>query len=323
VEFVQPAEEVLLTDEAEIARAKAGPDIHCPYCEARNPGSAKFCGECGGDLSEGIVREHGKVVGAHRDKPAPDILCPSCGTPHPATAQRCTNCGASLTIEESETPAPIPRQAVPSKRRAGISGMAIVFGLLCVGIAAVAIYFLTRTEQLIGSVQSVQWTRTIPILAQGPVEHEDWLEDIPNDAVVGACQLEYHHTQDEPAPNAQEVCGTPYTVDTGSGFGEVVQDCFYEVYEERCTYTQMEWVTVDSVTVTGNDLNPSWPATTLSEGQMEGEGEEIYEIVFQTDEGSYTYTTSDAAQFSQFTPGTQWSLTINALKAVVSVEPRN
>ena len=38
VEFEQPIEEKLITDAEQIARAQAGPDLHCPYCEARNPG---------------------------------------------------------------------------------------------------------------------------------------------------------------------------------------------------------------------------------------------------------------------------------------------
>ncbi|MGQ9683479.1 MAG: zinc finger protein [Anaerolineae bacterium] len=39
--FTQAPQEQLLTDQAEIARAVSGADVHCPYCGARNPaGSA-------------------------------------------------------------------------------------------------------------------------------------------------------------------------------------------------------------------------------------------------------------------------------------------
>ena len=66
VEFEQPLEEKLLKDTEKIARAKAGPDRHCPYCEARNRGDVKFCGGCGGDLSDAAIRKAGHVLGAHR-----------------------------------------------------------------------------------------------------------------------------------------------------------------------------------------------------------------------------------------------------------------
>jgi ribosomal protein L40E len=56
VEFIQAAEEKLITDEAELAKAKAAPDIHCGYCGARNPSTAEKCSQCGGDLAAGAAR---------------------------------------------------------------------------------------------------------------------------------------------------------------------------------------------------------------------------------------------------------------------------
>ena len=52
-----------IKDEALIRMAKAGPDIHCPYCGTRNPSSATLCSNCGGDLSMGgESRETGQQV---------------------------------------------------------------------------------------------------------------------------------------------------------------------------------------------------------------------------------------------------------------------
>ena len=93
VEFEQPLDQKLITDEEKLARAKAGPDKHCPYCNARNAGDAKFCGACGGDLSDAAVRESGRVVGAHHDEPIPDVNCPACGTANPGSNKVCSNCG--------------------------------------------------------------------------------------------------------------------------------------------------------------------------------------------------------------------------------------
>ncbi len=320
VQFEQPAQEELVKDEAEIARAKAGPDVHCPYCNARNPGTAKFCGACGGDLAGAKAREAGRVVGAYRAGPAEAVVCPACGKANPASAQTCANCGASLVPAKAEAPA-----AQPAARAAGprIGGLGVVIAgvLLCVA-AIVVVFLLTRPSQaLTGEVQSVQWTRAIAVEALGPVQYEGWLDEIPQDAEVGDCRTEYRQTQAEAAPNATEVCGTPYTVDTGGGYGEVVQDCVYDVYDEWCSFVQQEWTTVDTVTASGTDLSPYWPEVSLTAGEREGEGQESYQVVLWTEQGSYEYTPSDATEFSQFQIGSQWLLNVNSFGTLVSVEP--
>ena len=321
VEFQQAAQEVLIEDQAEIAQAKVGPDVHCPYCNARNPGDAKFCGACGGDLAGAKARESGRVVGAHRAGPAEEIICPACSTPNLPTAHRCANCGGSLAVEKPQPPSPISDEKMAPKKKIGFSGISIAALVLCILVVVVVMALGLRTKDIIGEVQVVQWTRVIPILALGPVENEGWFDEIPPDADLGDCRSEYHHTQDEPTVNSIEVCGTPYTVDTGSGLGEVVEDCVYEVYEDWCTYTQMDWITVDTVTSSGHDLNPLWPDITLSEGQVEGDGEEEYQVVFQTDERTHSFETDDYNQFSQFEVGSRWILTVNTFNTVVSVEP--
>jgi hypothetical protein len=70
-------------------------------------------------------------------------------------------------------------------------------------------------------------------------------------------------------------------------------------------------------------LSPRWPDTNLASDQREGDPNESYEITFSSSEGDYTYTTSDAGEFSQFSSGSSWTLKVNALGSVVSVEPEN
>lgn len=200
-------------------------------------------------------------------------------------------------------------------------GLILGVGAICLIAAAVIFMLLFRTEELIGRVESVQWERSIPIEALALVERQDWFDDIQSDAEVGTCQLEYRYTSDQPEPNSEEVCGTPYTVDTGSGFGEVVQDCVYEVYDDYCTYSVMDWQAFDILILTGSDLNPHWPDANLAEDQRQGEAEERYEVIFSSSEREYTYTTSDPVEFSHFTSGSSWTLSVNALGSVVSVEP--
>jgi hypothetical protein len=322
VKFEQPAQEKLLTDAGEIARAKAGPDIHCPYCSSRNPGSAKFCGACGGDLKGGEARAKGEVLGAYRPGPAAPVVCPACGASNPAGAARCTQCGASLAApaaQKAAAPASARPRAAPSNRvLIAIAGVLLV---LCLGAAAVLLVRGNQSQTVEARVERLSWSRTLPVEALTEVQREAWQDEVPPEASLGACGLEYRYTQSDPAPNATEVCGTPYTVDSGSGFGEVVQDCEYQVYDEWCSYTALDWQTVDTVTQTGEDGNPFWPEVSLAGDQRLGEGEEVYRVVFSTPDGEVEYAPADATEFLRFEDGSGWLLEINGLGSIVSIEP--
>jgi hypothetical protein len=321
VDFEQAVEQELITDKEKLAHAKAGPDKHCPYCNARNRGDAEFCGACGGDLSDAAVRESGQIVGAHREGPVPDVNCPNCGTANDASNKVCTNCGASLTKEPVDKPEPAPTPR-PSPASRGISMGAIIgIGAICILVFAAIYFIFIRTEELVGRVDGVHWERSIPIEALMLVDRQDWFDQIPSDAELGNCELEFRYTSNEPEPNSEEVCGTPYEVDTGSGFAEVVEDCVYEVYDDFCTYSVMDWGLFDTLTITGTDLDPRWPDTNLATDQREGDRDESYEVTFSSSDGAYTYTTTDSGEFSQFTSGSSWTLKVNALGSVVSLEP--
>jgi len=319
--FEQAPEEKLVTDAAEIARAKAGPDIHCPYCNARNSRIAKFCGACGGDLAGGKARESGKVVGAFRAGPATPIVCPRCGTKNPGASLKCSSCSASLAPAPAEAQ---PASAVPRARPAGRSPIMIV-GILAAalcGLAAVGfLLFANRKTEQIGEVTSVGWERRVAIEGLRLVEHEDWRDQIPVDADLGSCRQEQRRTSQEPVANSVEVCGTPYTVDTGSGYGEVVQDCVYEVYDDRCTYTVPEWTVVDTAVANGIGNLPAWPAMSLASDERLGEKTQTYSVVFVTANDSYTYAPADEAEYAAYVPGSQWLLVINGLGAVTRIEP--
>jgi hypothetical protein len=127
--------------------------------------------------------------------------------------------------------------------------------------------------------------------------------------------------ESEPRPNSEEVCGTPYSVDTGSGYAEVVQDCEYHVYEDYCSYSVIEWSEIDTVSLTGSELSAEWPDPVLSKEQRLGEGSETYTVYFNTNDRDYTYSISDYESFQQFQIGTKWNLEVNTFGGVVSVAP--
>ena len=320
VVFEQPAQERLIEDKAELARAKAGPDVHCPYCGARNPAGAKFCGACGGDLAGAQARQSGRVLGAYRAAAAAPITCPSCGTQNPADALACSQCGSALARPSSDEPAAGAKTPARPAAKLPLIGLVIGGVVLCV-VAVLALFLLTRTEDLQGQVQGVEWTRSIAVEALGPVQLEDWRDELPADAQAETCSLKFRSTSDEPEPIATEVCGTPYTLDTGGGYGEVVQDCSYQVYDDWCEYTAQEWHTVDTLTASGSNLDPHWPEVSLAGATRAGEESETYRVILETPDGTYQYTPTDLAEFSQFLPGSEWILRVNSLNAVVSVEP--
>jgi ribosomal protein L40E len=262
VEFKQAAQEKIITDEAKIATAKAGADIYCAYCGAPNGATAENCKQCGADLAEGKERASGKVLGGLRQEEAAPINCPSCGASNPATAFKCAQCGSPL-----HAPAP---EVVPAAQPAGRSKLLPFLIAGAVVIAILIIVLVARGCQqtaVIGEVSDVGWRRAIAVEALVPVVLEAWKDEIPSGVQVGSCRQELYRVQDEPAQGAREVCGTPYVVDQGSGYGEVQQDCKYEIYADRCQYPSEAWRAVAPIVLQGSDLKPAWPSESLAQNQ--------------------------------------------------------
>jgi hypothetical protein len=197
----------------------------------------------------------------------------------------------------------------------------VLLGLVACAAIAIIVSSTTPSKELVGEVQAVSWTRSIQIDELGNVTKKGWFDDIPAGARVGTCTKERHHTQDNPAPNATEVCGTPYTVDKGTGHGEVVQDCKYEVYADRCEYTVRAWKAAGEITSKGSDFDPRWPEPQLGANRREAGRKEAYQVRFDTEQGAYTYATSDVNTFMRFTIGSRWTLKVSAMGGVSPVGP--
>jgi hypothetical protein len=324
IEFTQASRQELIQDEEKIKKAKAGADIHCAYCGTRNPAGAESCSQCKADLSEGHQRKAGQVVGAFKSGPAQKIHCPHCNAENLETASRCAQCGGSLakqtapsTIsQEPETADRLPKASKKANKSVlGILGLVFLFG-------CIAVYFIfLRTTATTGTVTDVGWERSIVLEGLIPVEYADWYDQIPGDAEIVSCTSEERDQVDTPVEGSQEICGTPYSEDTGSGYAEVVQDCIYIVYDDFCTYSMLEWAAVDVITVTGDDFSPQWPNPDLAADQRLGEGEENYLIIFSAGDDDYRYATTDYDLFQQAQIGTEWELEINSIGGVQSIKP--
>ena len=322
VKFEQAAEEHLVKDAEGLEMAKGGPDIHCPFCGTRNPAGATKCSRCGGDLTGAEQREAGQVLGASQTKPAPDVVCQFCGTKNKATNVKCTNCGAPLGKEARPKPAAAP---VPAAAPAKMNPLWLILGgvvaLLICGAIAFFVMRGTQTDTSLARVSDVSWQRSIVVLGYAPAQYSAWADQIPQGADVGQCSQRERGRSAFPTGNSEEVCGTPYVVDQGTGFGEMVQDCEYIVYDDYCNYTVTELQPVGVLRESGSDLNPFWPTTRLDSDQQLGDRDETYEITFDVDGERYTYETTDANEYAQFQRGSEWQLEINGFGNIVGIQP--
>ncbi len=329
VQFENMPQQALSTDPSLADKAKKGADIHCPYCQTRNTADAALCIQCGGDLKGGEQRQSGRVIGAFKTEPLAEQACPTCGKLNPPGNTRCISCGASMGQPSTQTPAiqSASFQSSPpasiAKKRSPLMIVGLI-GLLCIlGVACIAIIsFLTRTSEVTGTVSALEWKLSVNVEQIQPVTHSDWSENIPANANISSCQQKVNRVQDYPEGNYEEVCGTPYTVDTGTGIGEVVQDCSYEIYMDYCQYTVQEWTVVDTYTQTGQDANPYWPTVILSADQRQGDQAEDYTIYFDTENGRLDYSTHDLVEFQAFRPGSTWLLEVNTLGSISSYQEK-
>ena len=317
LEFELPAQQELDTSVETAPRVSAGPDFHCPYCGARNRGDATTCVQCGGDVSEGTRRAKGKILGAYQTGPVPDVVCPHCGQSSPATATRCPHCGGTLERLPSR-PEPERQAEGAPRKRSRVWPIAILLAviLLVFGISQLA---RKRTESL-AYVKSVSWTYTVEIEELMPVTSEGWHDQVPSGARLGPCASKVRRTESDPVPGATEACGTPYVEDTGTGKGQVVQDCVYEVVDDWCRYTVQEWRAASKEVATGKGHDPTWPALALASDKREGERSESYEVIFILDDQERAYSPDDLEEFRQFQLNSTWTIKTGLLGRVTSAE---
>ncbi|MEX1018448.1 MAG: zinc ribbon domain-containing protein [Litorilinea sp.] len=318
VEFKNPVSTDLIEDPDKLAQAAAAPDIHCPYCNARNRADATICVQCGGDLTDGAARTEGQVIGALQNDPAAQIACRVCGAENPASAYTCKSCGAPLRATAAE---PKPE---PEKSKGGCSwvAIAVVLGVIGLIIFGVFYFFTGSAETVDATVVEARWSRTIEVEALMPVAHEAWREDIPQDATLLACRQEVQRTVSDPVPNSREVCGTPYVIDEGTGFGEVVQECEYEVLAEYCEYESLEWGRYDEVQLTGTGHDLRWPVIPLTEDHRAGAQSQTLQCVLSADGRTFTYRTTSESIFASCNPGSQWMLELNRAGGISSIAPQ-
>jgi ribosomal protein L40E len=313
VKFQRAADEKVVTDEKSLAAAAAGADIHCGFCGTRNPATATHCSQCGGDLKEGKARQAGENLQA-----APvlkNIICDNCGTENSGSARTCMKCGAPLKVQVPPAPAspssaPASKAAMPGSAPAKKTNwwvFAGIGGLLLVCCIAVIMLFVVPSKSVKGTVTDVHWETSVPVQEMQPVNHSNERGSAPSGAYNVSC-----HTEDK------EVCQDK-TVDQGNGFAEVVKDCHTES-EQFCDYTVDEWKTIQTYTLNGNDNSPKYEDPSITSNQRTGSPSETLTVTFSLPDGQKNYSPGSVSEFQQFQTGSVWTLKLNALGGVVSVE---
>lgn len=309
VKFELPPEQKLVEDEAALSAAKAGADIHCGFCGARNPATATTCSQCGGDLKEGKAREAGQVMQA--PPPPPKVIrCNNCGTENPGTNSTCMQCGAALPKAQAAPPVapqPLGGTVKPAAKKPNwllIGGILAFLAICCIAVIAM----LIPSRSVEATVTDVYWQTVVPVQEVQAVRYNDRRGNPPSGAYDESCRTE-----------SREVCEQK-TVDRGNGYSEVVEECHTET-DQYCSYTVDEWTTIQTYPLEGNDLRPVYASPNISSSQRLGDKTEEFTVTFSTDDGPETYSPGSLSEFQQFAIGSTWTLKMNALGGVVGVEP--
>jgi hypothetical protein len=309
VKFELPSEQKFVTDENQIKAAQAGADIHCPFCGTRNPGDAKTCSQCGGDLVEGKAREAGRIMQA--PPPQPKVVkCDNCGAENPGSNSLCSNCGSPLPkavpLQALAAAGSKPAQPKPAKTNWLLIGGILGFLALC--CVAIAVLFFLPTQSVQATVTDVRWETSVPVQEIRAVDYSNEPGSPPSGAYDVSCRNE-----------SRDVCEQK-TIDKGNGYSEVVEECHTET-QQYCSYTVDQWTTIQTYTLDGNDLNPIYDRPSLSSDQRLGSETQELVVTFSTEDGDVeTYSPGSVSEFQRFVVGSTWTLKMNTLGGITSVE---
>ena len=167
--------------------------------------------------------------------------------------------------------------------------------------------FVLPSRSVEGTVASVYWKTSVPVQEVQAVQHSDERGSPPSDAYDVSCRTE-----------SREICEDK-TIDKGNGYAEVVTECHTET-DEYCSYTVDEWTTIQTYDLEGFDLYPQYAQPSLFSGQREGSSSTELRVYFDTSDGELVYSPGSVSDFQQFQKGSTWTLKLNAVGNVLSVE---
>jgi len=306
VKFYLPDDARVVTAEDELARAQAGPDWTCAYCQGDNPADAGFCSGCG----------------ATKD-----------GKPRPV-----------ISSQDAPPPPPLPLTSPPPAPAGRGGKVAKGCGIGCLGLLAlIALFvFLGRPKEAELTVAGFRWERAVRIEAMKTVEEEAWEGAVPSGARVLSTHREVHHrdkiqigTQRKTRTVTEQVqTGTERvkvgTRDLGNGYFEdeyedrpVYQDRSREesydepvyreqpVYANRVRYQIDRWEPVREEKISRDDRSPAWPEPRLGPAERAGPRRELYEVIFRGKKAeSHVWKAPSEAEWRRLEPGRAYRVNV-------------
>jgi hypothetical protein len=192
-------------------------------------------------------------------------------------------------------------------KRAGpwiaIGAVVACLAVVCIG----AFLLLAPSKSVTATVSDIYWQTSVPVQEIQAVNYSDEAGNPPGDAYDVSCRTD-----------TKQVC-VDKTIDKGNGYAEVVTECHDET-QDYCSYTVDEWTTIQTYSLDGHDFNPMYSNPSISVGQRLGNESVTLTVYFTNGGTDYSYSPGDLAEFQQFTIGSTWTLHLNALGVVVSVE---
>jgi hypothetical protein len=232
-------------------------------------------------------------------------MCVKCGSPLPRASTAASPVSFEAPMGGSAPAA--PAAAAPRRKPNWLLIGGIGAALLICCIAALFL-FVIPSSSVTGTVADVHWQTSVPLQEAREVRHSEEAGSPPGGAYDVSCHTESH-----------QVCEQK-TIDQGNGYGQVVEEC-HDESTDYCSYTVTEWQTIQTYTQEGSDLSPLYASPDVSTGQRAGSASEDLTVVFDTSKGQITYSPGNVTEFQQFQPGSTWTLKMNAVGSVISVEP--
>ena len=272
-----------VTDEALLARARAGADWQCRFCGADNPPDRDHCRNCGAER------------GTAPSRPVVDV---------------------SL---EAPLPTAVPVASVAVAPRRFRPAAAAVLLLLVAFVVAAAYLGLRRTEETL-TVAGFEWERKVAVEAWRTVREQAWEGSVPARVRIVARRQEVHHTERDQVGTRQVKAGRR---DLGNGFFEDVyrdEPIYRErpVYRTRVSYDVQRWVPDRTVRATGQDHAAHWPDAALRGGEREASRTEKLVVVLS---GKRTYRMElPEARWAALQPGQPVSAVIRGGRSVLELK---
>lgn len=318
VKFYLPDDAKVVSDEAELNKAKAGPDWNCSFCGGDNPSSFDFCSGCGGSKDGTSKRD----VTVKKNAP---------------TQQKAT---------QPKAPAKKPNYKV-------LIGCAIAFFIAFILFTGVGLILNISHDENI-TLKGFSWERSISIEKFKTLTEKAWEGEQPSDARIISKNKEVHHYNKIPIGTETKTRTVTKKVqvgtekvkvgqkDLGNGYFEDVyedrpiyedktsdetyQETIYKdepVYKTRYTYEIDRWVFERIEKASGTDQNASWPTDRIREKEREQAGKrtEKYIVYFTGKKGKeITYETKDEKKWLLFEPGKTYKAKITIAGKIKKIE---